>query len=227
MALMPRLRRLLRRPRPVSRVGARRPTDSRRRGDTVHEDALRAKLQDDPNDGPSFDALAELVRRHAAEPSSPDDPLAAVPEEERIAAADLAVWSLAEELAGHPRAWRPLLELARLSVADDPEGAMRRFTTATERDGTGQALAIGLRMLREADLPVEALGLGVGHWRVREHVPEVGRQLVLAALEADRVFEARRHLEALEAHPDQSAVAAMRPELTAAVEGAEVTGSPT
>jgi hypothetical protein len=193
----------------------------------VHEDALRAMLQDDPNDAAAFEALAEVVRRHAAEPSSPDDPLAAVPEDERIQAADLAVWSLAEELAGHPRAWRPLLELGRLSVADDPEGAMRRFTTAAERDRSGQALATGLRMLREADMPVEALGLGVGHWRVREQVPEVGRQLVLAAIEADRAFEARRHLEALGDHPDERAVAELRPELSAAVEAAEVAGSPT
>lgn len=168
----------------------------------MHEDALRAMLHDDPNDRRAFAALAELVRRHAAEPTSPDDPLAALPEEERVEAADLAVWSLAEELAGHPRAWRPLLELGRLSVADDPEGAMRRFTTAAERDADGNALAEGLEVLRDAGMPVEALGLGIGHWRVREHVAEVGRQLVLAALEADRIDEARRHLEALDAHED-------------------------
>ena len=42
-------------------------------------------------------------------------------------AADLAVWALAEELAGHPRAWYPLIELARLSVHDDHEGALRRL----------------------------------------------------------------------------------------------------
>jgi hypothetical protein len=227
MALMPRLRRLLGRERISNRVGARRPTGSPRRGDAVQEDALRAKLQADPNDAPSFEALAELVRRHAAEPASPDDPLAAVPEEERVAAADLAVWSLAEELAGHPRAWRPLLELGRLSVVDDPEGAMRRFTTAADRDPSGVALATGLQVLRDADMPVEALGLGVGHWRVREQVPEVGRELVLAALEAERVFEARRHLEALDEHPDTAAVAALRSELVAAVEAAEVAGSPT
>ncbi|PFG43582.1 hypothetical protein ATJ88_2286 [Isoptericola jiangsuensis] len=191
----------------------------------MHEDALRAMLHDDPNDRRAFAALAELVRRHAAEPTSPDDPLAALPEEERVEAADLAVWSLAEELAGHPRAWRPLLELGRLSVADDPEGAMRRFTTAAERDADGNALAEGLEVLRDAGMPVEALGLGIGHWRVREHVAEVGRQLVLAALEADRIDEARRHLEALDAHEDTRAVAAMRPELVAAIEAAEVAGT--
>lgn len=228
---MPRLRQLLRRQRSTSRVGARRPTETRRYGDTVQEDALRAMLQDDPNDAEAFDALAELVRRRAVEPST-EDPLTA-PEEDtdRQRNADLAVWSLAEELAGHPRAWRPLLELGRLSVAEDPEGASRRFATAAERDRTGGALAESLQILRDAGMPIEAIGLGIGHWRVREQTPEVGRQLVLAALEADRVFEARQHLATLADHPDTAAVAAMRPELVAALEaaeGADVTpGSPT
>ncbi|WP_343035833.1 hypothetical protein [Isoptericola sediminis] len=187
----------------------------------MHEDSLRAMLHDDPNDERAFNALADLVRRHASEPDNPDDPLTAEPEEEPIQAGDLALWSLAEELAGHPRAWRPLVELGRLSVNDDPEGAVRRFTTATERDPSGVALAKSLEILRDAHMPVEALGLGIGHWRTREQVPEVGRQLVLAALEADRVFEARQHLEALEAHPDHDQVEAMRHDLVAAIDEAE------
>ncbi|MCK9793240.1 hypothetical protein M1843_05710 [Isoptericola sp. 4D.3] len=198
MALLPRLRQLLRRPFSASTVAARRPSASQQRGDTVHEDALRAMLTDDPNDARAFHALAEIVRRRAAESTSPEDPLTAPPDEAaQQRAADLAVWSLAEELAGHPRAWRPLLELGRLSVADDPEGAARRLATAAERDPAGDALAEGLLILREAGAPTEALGLGIGHWRAREHTPEVGRQLVLAALEADRVAEARQHLESL------------------------------
>jgi hypothetical protein len=217
MALMPRLRKLIRRPFSASTVGARRPTSSRR-GDTVHEDALRAMLVDDPNDERAFRALAEIVRRRAAESSNPEDPLTAPGDElEKQKAADLAVWSLAEELAGHPRGWRPLLELGRLSVADDPEGAVRRLATAAERDPEGWALAEGLAILRDAGMPVEALGLGVGHWRVREHPPEVGRHLVLAALEADRLFEARQHLEALSLHPDTQAVAPIRAELEHAI----------
>jgi hypothetical protein len=221
MALLPKLRQLLRRQRSTSRVGTRRPSDTRRYGDTVHEDALRAMLHDDPNDARAFDALAELVRRRAAEPST-EDPLTA-PEEEadRQQEADLAVWSLAEELAGHPKAWRPLLELGRLSVAEDPEGASRRFATATERERSGIALADSLQILRDAGMPVEALGLGIGHWRVREQTPQVGRQLVLAALEAERVFEAKQHLDTLVSHPDSSAVAEMRPELEAAIAAAE------
>jgi hypothetical protein len=223
MALMPRLRQLIRRPFSASTVGARRPTTARRRGDTVHEDALRAMLLDDPNDERAFHALAEIVRRRAAESAAnPEDPLTAPADEQaKQVAADLAVWSLGEELAGHPRAWRPLLELGRLSLANDPEGAVRRLVTAAERDPDGRALAEGLDILRGAGMPVEALGLGVGHWRAREHTPEVGRHLVLAALEADRIFEARQHLESMSLHPDTEAVAGLRPELEQAIAAAE------
>ncbi|PZR53710.1 hypothetical protein DNL40_06165 [Xylanimonas oleitrophica] len=231
MALMPRLRALLRRPFSASTVGARRPSSStRRRGDTVHEDALRAMLLDDPNDMQAFDALAEIVRRRAAESPQAEDPLTATADEEtqaeqRKRAADLAVWALAEELAGHPRGWYPLLELGRLSLASDPEGAVRRLTTAAERDPEGRALAEGLATLRDAGMPVEALGLGVGHWRAREHSPEVGRHLVLAALEADRAFEARQHLASLDMYPDAAAVAAVKAELERAIAEHEAAGA--
>ncbi|WP_024287966.1 hypothetical protein [Cellulomonas sp. KRMCY2] len=221
MPFLPRLRRLLRRPVSASKVGLRRPTPSRRR-DTVQEDAVRAMLGDDPNDPRAFQALAEIVRRRAAEVGTDGDPLTAPQDDgERQRAADLAVWALAEELAGHPRSWYPLIELARLSLTDDREGALRRLTTAAERDPSGRALLEGLQVLREAGLPVEALGLGVGHWRVREHTPEIARHLVLAAIEAGRPMEARHHLQALDLHPDHSAVARLRPELEAYVAEAE------
>lgn len=213
---MQRLRRLIRRPLSASTVGTRRPSPSApRRGDTGHEDALRAQLTDDPNNEEAFSALAEIVRRRAAEDPTLEDPLRDSDEipETKQQAADLAVWALAEELAGHPRGWYPLIELGRLSLADDPEGAVRRFTTAAERDPDGNALVEGLAILREAGMPVEALGLGVGHWRVKEHPPEVGRHLVLAALEADRVHEAKQHLRALETHPDARRTARLREEL--------------
>ncbi|MFD6166814.1 hypothetical protein ACFWFR_16650 [Oerskovia sp. NPDC060287] len=222
MALMPRLRQLMRRQSSASTVGARRPSSADRRGDTVHEDALRAMLVDDPNDERAFQALAEIVRRRAAESHVSADPLAAPADEsEKQQAADLAVWALAEELAGHPRGWYPLVELGRLSLEDDQEAALRRFATAAERDPSGLALAESMEILREAHLPVEALGLGVGHWRAREHTPEAGRQLVLAAIDADRIFEAKHHLESLALYPDAAVVAPIRHDLTLAIAHAE------
>ncbi|GII98105.1 hypothetical protein CLV28_1468 [Sediminihabitans luteus] len=184
----------------------------------MHEDSLRAMLVDDPNNAEAFGALAEIVRRRAAESHSSDDPLAApVDEQEKERAAELAVWSLAEELAGNPRGWYPLVELGRLSLHDDPEGALRRLTTAAEREPTGRALVAAIAVLRDAGQPVEALGLGVGHWRAREHVPEAGRQIVLAALEADRPFDAKHHLGSLDLYPDQGEVAPIRAELEQAI----------
>ncbi|OJV58136.1 MAG: hypothetical protein BGO38_08025 [Cellulomonas sp. 73-145] len=222
MALLPRLRQLIRRPSSASRVGARRPTSSQRRGDTLHEDALRSMLADDPNNERAFQALAEIVRRRAAESVADQDPLTApADEQERRHAADLAVWALAEEFAGNPRGWYPLIELARLSVHDDHDGTMRRVVTAAERDPSGRALAQGLALLREAGQPVEALGLGVGHWRPREHDPEVARELVLASIEAGRPLDAKQHLDALSLYPDQAAVQALRAELTQTIAEAE------
>ncbi|WNB84515.1 hypothetical protein [Cellulomonas sp. ATA003] len=222
MALLPRLRQLMRRPSSASKVGARRPTSAARRGDTLHEDALRSMLSDDPNNVRAFQALAEIVRRRAAESAVDGDPLSAPhDEQEKQRAADLAVWSLGEELAGHPRAWYPLVELARLSVHDDHDGAMRRLLTAAERDSSGEALAEGLAVLRDAGQPVEALGLGVGHWRPREHSPEVGAHLVRAAIEADRAFEARQHLQSLDMYPDQRSITDLKAELEALVVRAE------
>ncbi len=179
-------------------------------------------LGEDPNDVRAFQALAEIVRRRAAEVGPDGDPLTAPQDEvEKQRAADLAVWALAEELAGHPRAWYPLVELARLSIHDDHEGAIRRLATAAERDTTGHALAEGLLVLREAGASVDALGLGVGHWRVREQTPEIARHLVLAAIEADRPLEAKQHLQALDLYPDQREVADLKAELAQTVAEAE------
>ena len=225
MALLHRLRRLLGRPASTTRVGARRP-GSGRHGDIPQEDALRAALGDNPNDQRAFAALAEIVRRHAVT-STDEDPLTAEAEDPetvqaaRQRAADLAVWALGEELSGNPRAWYPLVEVARLSVRDDLEGTVRRLTTAAERDPSGQALVAGLRLLREAGLPVEALNLGTGHWHPREHDPEVGRELVLAAVEAERPLDAKQHLASLELAPHPGRTATMREELARLVERAD------
>lgn len=168
------------------------------------ESVLRARLAEDPNDHVAFAELAELVRAHAAEGHEG---------ERRPRAVADAEWALAEELAHNARAWYPLIELARLSVDDDLEGAQRRLGIAVERDPSGRALTEALSMLRRADKLDAALALGVGHWRPREHVPEAGRELVQIAVQAGRIGEARRHLAALDAHPDQGAVGDMHIDL--------------
>jgi hypothetical protein len=172
--------------------------------DRTEEEALRTRLGEDPNDFAAFDRLAEIVRTRATEGHDVGDPQRE---------ADDAVWALAEEIAQSSRAWYPLIELARLSIDDDRDVALRRIETGVDRDPTGQALARGLAMLRESGHPVDALNLGVGHWRPREHEVEAGRQLIEAAIEAGRPGEARRQLEALAAHPDQEGVEKLRREL--------------
>jgi hypothetical protein len=220
MGLFSRIARVLKAAPTASTVGTRRPS-STPRSEAAQEDRLRARLVADPNDARSFGALAEIVRRRAAEEPSRSPLAAPADPDERQRAADLAMWSLAEELAGSPKAWFPLIELARLSVDDDREGALRRLGTAAERDPSGKALSEGIAVLREAGLPGEALGLGVGHWRVREQDPSIGRQLVLAAIEAERPAEARAHLDALALHPNDAAVRALLAELEADVARAE------
>ena len=223
MSWIDRLRSLFTRQAPLRRVGVRRPSTTGHHGDDAREDALRANLVHDPNDIESFKALAELVRHHAAA-SAPADPLTAdSPATERDRAADLAVWSLAEEIAGNPRGWYALVELARLSLHDDREGAMRRLQGACERDGTGTALAESVRMLREAGLPAEGLGLGVGHWNAKEHVHEAGIQVIRAALEAGRPSEARRLLETMAETSDDVQTAGTIDKLDREVADAEAT----
>jgi hypothetical protein len=181
----------------------------------AEEVTLRAALDADPNDDEAFRRLADIVRRRAAEGHEVEE--GADPQR----AADDAVWSLAEEMARSQRAWYPLVELARLSVQQDRDGAMRRLHTAAERDPSGRALAESIAVLREAGLPDEALGLGVGHWRPREHDPEAGRHLVHAAVDAGRIGEARRHLSSFDQYPDQVRVARVRAELERAIEQAD------
>lgn len=206
----------------AGRSGARRRTTAKQPADLARENVLRMRLHDDPNDEAAFDALADIVRRRAAEGHEPEGRLGQpVPPADPERAANDAVWALAEELAQNHRAWHPLIELARLSIHDDREGALRRLGTAAERDHSGLALVEGLEMLRGAGLPDEALGLGVGHWRPREHDVEAGRQLVQAAVDAGRMGEARRHLEALSLHPDQGRVGPLRAELERQIQNAD------
>jgi len=227
MAIVDRLRSLLGRHSSASKVGVRRQTTGERRGDAAHEDGLRAMLSDNPNNEQAFRALAEIVRRHATAPHEDEDPLtASLDPTARARQADLAVWALAEEFSGNPRAWYPLLELARLSIHHDHDGAIRRLATAAERDSTGEALAEGLSILREANLPVEAIGLGIGQWRPLEHTPRAAKHLIAATLEADRPFDARRHLEAIQGHRDAKAAAAVAAEFEAKIAQAESDAPP-
>lgn len=172
--------------------------------DRSEEEALRSRLGEDPNDVVAFDRLAEIVGAMAMENHEGGNPQHA---------ADDSVWALAEEVAQNNRAWYPLIQLARLSIDDDRETSLRRLSTAADRDVTGEALAQGLAMLRAAGHANDALNLGVGHWRPKEHVTAAGRELILAAIECERLSEARRHLAALAEHPDQSAVQALRQEV--------------
>lgn len=180
--------------------------------ESVDEERLHELLREDPNDEVRFVELATVVRRRAAEGHAAGDPVRAQQD---------AVWALAEELAHDQRAWYPLVELARLSLAEDREAALRRLGIAAERDTSGTALAHGLRLLREAGDPDGALALGMGHWRPTEHPLEAGRSMVSAAVDASRLAEARRHLDALGEHPDATGVAATRRDLERAITAAE------
>lgn len=196
-----------------SRVAQAAPTVARRRTShhvAAHSDEgkLRARLVGNPNDQVAFAELAEVVRAHAAEGHEGESRPRAVADAE---------WALAEELAQSSRAWYPLIELARLSVHEDLDGAQRRLGIAVERDPTGRALSEALAMLRREGMLDAALSLGVGHWRPREHIPEAGRELVQIAVQAGRIGDAKRHLAALEAHPDQEAVSSLRIDLDAMI----------
>ncbi len=183
------------------------------------ERALWAQLREDPNDVEAFHRLADHVRQRAG------DSLDVSGGDIQRAKQD-AVWSLAEELAHSGKAWYPLIELARLSVLDDREAALRRLGTAADRDPTGQALATALAMLREAGLPSDALNLGMGHWRPREHSLDAARQLVEASIESGRLGEARRHLASLEGHADVVGVEELTADLQPLIDAAEASMPP-
>lgn len=186
------------------------------------EDDLRRRLNENPNDQQVFDKLVALIRRRAIDDAkrteaanySHDTPglTAALDIDVRQIGRD-SVWALAEELAGNQKAWYPLIELARLSVREDREGALRRLGIAAERDPRGEALAAGLKMLRQESMPGEALSLGTGHWRPKEHSLVVGREMVEAALASERYSEAQRFLDMLGESPDTEGADALRRQL--------------
>ena len=186
--------------------------------DDPAEVELRDRLEDDPNDIGAFNSLAELVRT-SGEQARAADPLTADAPHAEPQSADLAVWALAEELAGRPNAWYPLIELGRLSVHDDLDGALRRLGAACAREETGLALAEALWVLREAGQPVAADSLATAHWDPASHVAAAGRQVVLAALESERLEDAARFLDLLSARDDEDSVSVVA-ELRSVVPGA-------
>ncbi|WP_051196906.1 hypothetical protein [Jonesia quinghaiensis] len=209
MALMPRIKQLLQRTTTASTVGRRRETPHPAKN-VIQEDALRAMLAEDPNNEHAFLALVDVVGRNCAEDGTEhDDPLAAEIDITARTSRDekyrSSLWALAEEYAGHPKAWFPLVQLARLSLPENPEDATRRLNAAVSRDDSGAALATALMLLREFDLASEAYLLGVGHWIARQHLPEAGVQVVRASLDAGRFADARRFLAELLEHssPDE------------------------
>lgn len=159
---------------------------------------LREILYDNPNDIAAFQGLAEIVEQ-AVKASEVEDPLTA--DTRHVAdQANLAMWSLAEELSGRPNAWYPLIELARLSVDSDIEGANRRLNTAIERDTTGRALGEAIKILREAGHADAGISLGIAHWDPAEHKFAAGEQIIMAAVDAEKPEVARKHFTTLDEH---------------------------
>ncbi|WP_182173986.1 hypothetical protein [Flaviflexus equikiangi] len=159
---------------------------------------LREILSEDPNDVAAFQGLAEIVEQATRE-SAVEDPLTA-DQDQTYDQANLAMWSLAEELSGRPNAWYPLIELARLSVDSDIEGANRRLNTAIERDTTGRALGEAIKILREAGHADAGISLGIGHWDPAEHKFAAGEQIIMAAVDAEKPDVAERHFVTLQEH---------------------------
>lgn len=181
----------------------------------ARESALRARLEADPNDRDALLGLAEILA--APEEEELADPLTAAHEPaSRAVTQQTALWALAEDYAGSPHAWVPLIELARILVSDDEEGAIKRLTTACDRETTGRALAQSVAMLRENGLTSQALSLGVAKWSPASQEFEAGTQLVRAALDARDPNRARELVSRLgDVHPEEPEVAELEAALNA------------
>jgi len=186
----------------------------------LREAVLRRRLTEDPNDARAFRRLVTLLSRIGPGHLSSTEPAGSDTRDD-------VTWALAEELARNPRAWYPLIELARLSLHEDAETAVRKLVTACERDPKGHALTRAVELLRRASRPDEGFRLALAQWRPQDHHLEAGRQFVLAGLESGRVAEARRHLEAVASRPGGGAAAQLRAELTRRLAVATVADSAT
>lgn len=237
MANSPQIKKMLKRSPTALTVGLRRDTEHDDNPHALEEDALRALLMDDPNNERAFLALVDLVAENSAyqethvqveDPGA--DPLVAhtqaesahpLSEEDEMDERRLvAMWALAEEFAGHPKGWYPMILMARLSLETNAEDSLRRVNAGISRDDTGQALARSVDMLRGSDLVQEAYALGAGHWRAREHHPVAGVAVIRAALDCGKVLEARNHLAELLIHYTPEQIAELDPTVQQDVDAA-------
>ena len=169
---------------------------------------LRDELSNDPNNIAAFEELASIIK-NAENDRNPADPLTG----EKVTAEtsepttdpELILYALSEEIGSDPRAWYPLVQLARLSGGNDAESARRFLETAADRDESGLALAEGVKLLRETGQHDAAIQLGLGRWQPQTQMPTVGEELVNAALEANKIDEARGYVNILkdEGAPDE------------------------
>lgn len=171
---------------------------------------LRARLADDPNDVVAFDELVRIAQS-AEEEQPPADPLRAdttatgsVP-----VSADLAIWALAEELSGNTSSWYPQIQLARLSVKSDTQGAIKKLNVAADRNPSGEVLAKCVKILRDAGMPDQALSLGLAHWAPGKQDAVAGWAIIDAALDAERVQEAKTYMRELEPYVSRSEIEEM------------------
>lgn len=167
----------------------------------TREQLLLARLQEDPNDVDSFRGLVRLLA-----PPTDGEPGSGA----GVTTTDDTTWALAAELAQHPRAWYPLVQLARLGLDQDPDTAAWRLAEATVRDDSGRALTAALALLRTSGHPDEAFRLALARWRPDRHEPATGREFALAAVEAHREREFAGHLDALSSRPGGHRVAQVR-----------------
>lgn len=239
MVIMPRIKKMLQRQQSALTVGRRRESEHTDNPHVLEEDALRAILNDDPNNERAFMALVGIVASNVASTAKHEltqyegadpleepgvDPLFAhagedpghthLGEEEIAEESQLvAMWALAEEFTGHPKGWFPMVLMAMLSLDTSAEDCLRRLNAAISRDDTGKALARSIEMLRGSELTQEAYALGAGHWRAREHQPIAGVAVVRAALACGKAHEAHTHLEELLEHTSRSEIVELDPTL--------------
>ncbi|QJC21642.1 hypothetical protein [Arcanobacterium buesumense] len=158
---------------------------------------LRVALAADPNNAESFDELISIIRllgqqTPTADPLTADDTYSSKPP------LNLVLLALSEDLASDLRAWYPLIQLAKITIDDDPAAAVHQIEVAAGREETGQALASGIKLLCEAGQPDTAMQVGLGRWLPDEHCIDVGLELIRAAMASDKIADAQSFLDVLQ-----------------------------